>query len=123
MATYVGMARRDGHTLIVTLLHAVPGTLFTSATAMLNWGFRMDGKIAPVGQLVSPLPAVSPAPPAPHPAPRHAGEPRQAGKQPMASSSGGMPGWLAASCVAFAALAFCGYRLTRRRRGRSARSA
>jgi serine-type D-Ala-D-Ala carboxypeptidase (penicillin-binding protein 5/6) len=120
MATYVGMARRDGHTLIVTLLHAVPGTLFTSATAMLNWGFRVDGKIAPVGQLVSPLPAVSSAPSAPHPAPRHAAEPRRAVRQAIASSSGGTLGWLAASFVAFAALAFCGYRLARRRRGPAA---
>jgi serine-type D-Ala-D-Ala carboxypeptidase (penicillin-binding protein 5/6) len=111
MATYVGMARRNGHTLIVTLLHAVPGTLFRSATAMLDWGFRMDGKIAPVGQLVSPLPAVTPAPP------RHGAQPRQAAKDAATSSSGGLAGWLAASGVALAALALGGYRFTRRRRG------
>ncbi len=111
MATYVGMARRDGHTLIVTLLHATPGTLFTSATAMLNWGFRMDGRIAPVGQLAGPLPA---APQPPHAPARHAAA-RQAVRQAR-SSSGGTFAALATGCAAVAALALAGYGLARRRR-------
>lgn len=63
-ATYVGMARRDGVTLIVTLLHCPALTEVTSAEKLLNWGFAEDGKVAPVGTLVGPL---VPAPP--HPAP------------------------------------------------------
>ncbi len=114
-ATYVGMARRAGHTLIVTLLHAVPGTLFRSATAMLNWGFRMDGKIQPVGQLVSPLPASTRSPlPSRTPA-RHVTAVHKAARRVRASSSGGMPVSFTAVCVLLGALAFGAYLLARRR--------
>jgi serine-type D-Ala-D-Ala carboxypeptidase (penicillin-binding protein 5/6) len=56
-ATYMGMARRNGVTLIVTILHCPPLTEFTYATRLLNWGFAMNGKVRPVGVLVPPLPA------------------------------------------------------------------
>ncbi|MHB8341911.1 MAG: D-alanyl-D-alanine carboxypeptidase family protein [Mycobacteriales bacterium] len=60
MATYIGAARRGGHTIIVTLMHAYP--LFApTAEALLNWGFAADGRVAPIGSLVAPLP--TPAPP------------------------------------------------------------
>ncbi len=55
-ATYIGLARRHGVTLIVTILHATPLTEITSAEKLLNWGFAMDGKVRPVGVLVPPLP-------------------------------------------------------------------
>ena len=42
-ATYIGMARRNGVTLIVTILHATPLTEITSAEQLLNWGFAMNG--------------------------------------------------------------------------------
>ena len=117
MATYVGMATRNGHTLIVTLLHAVPGTLFTSATAMLNWGFRMDGKIRPVGQLVSPLPVSSSAHvrAAVAAALRKATATRGAQRRVQASSSGGLLMPFTVGTVAVA-LAFGAYGLVRRRR-------
>ncbi|HUJ08346.1 MAG TPA: D-alanyl-D-alanine carboxypeptidase [Streptosporangiaceae bacterium] len=54
-ATYIGMARRDGVTLIVTILHAVPLTEIHSAEQLLDWGFAMDGRVRPVGVLVPPL--------------------------------------------------------------------
>jgi serine-type D-Ala-D-Ala carboxypeptidase (penicillin-binding protein 5/6) len=54
-ATYVGMARRNGVTLIVTLLHCPALTEVKSAESLLNWGFAADGKVAPVGTLVAPL--------------------------------------------------------------------
>jgi serine-type D-Ala-D-Ala carboxypeptidase (penicillin-binding protein 5/6) len=54
-ATYVGMARRHGVTLIVTLLHCPALTEITSAEKLLNWGLTVDGKVTPVGTLVSPL--------------------------------------------------------------------
>jgi serine-type D-Ala-D-Ala carboxypeptidase (penicillin-binding protein 5/6) len=60
-ATYVGMARRNGVTLIVTLLHCPALTEVASAEKLLDWGFAEDGKVAPVGTLVSPLPVVPPA--------------------------------------------------------------
>ncbi len=54
-ATYVGMARRHGVTLIVSILHATPLTEITSAEQLLNWGFSMNGRTSPVGVLVPPL--------------------------------------------------------------------
>ncbi len=56
-ATYVGMAARNGRTLIVTLLHCPALSEIKSAEALLNWGFSVDSKVSPVGALVSPLPA------------------------------------------------------------------
>ncbi|HEX4258705.1 MAG TPA: D-alanyl-D-alanine carboxypeptidase [Streptosporangiaceae bacterium] len=55
-ATYVGLAQRNGVTLIVTLLHCPALTEVNYAKSLLNWGFALDGKVTPVGQLISPLP-------------------------------------------------------------------
>ena len=54
-ATYIGLARRNGVTLIVTLLHCTALQEVTSAEKLLNWGFAMNGKVRPVGTLVPPL--------------------------------------------------------------------
>ncbi len=54
-ATYVGMARRHGVTLIVTILHATPLTTINSAERLLDWGFAVNGRVRPVGALVRPL--------------------------------------------------------------------
>ena len=54
-ATYVGLARRDGVTLIATVLHCTSLQEITSAEKLLNWGFAMNGKVTPVGTLVPPL--------------------------------------------------------------------
>jgi serine-type D-Ala-D-Ala carboxypeptidase (penicillin-binding protein 5/6) len=62
--TFIAWARRDGHTLIVTIMHCVPLTEMTIAAKLLNWGFAMDGKVTPVGTLVRPRPAAEAAPPA-----------------------------------------------------------
>ena len=56
-ATYIGLARRNGVTLIVTVLHCTPLQEITSAEQLLNWGFAMNGKVTPVGTLVPPLAA------------------------------------------------------------------
>ncbi len=58
-ATYIGMARRHGVTLIVTVLHCAPLQEITSGERLLNWGFAMAGQVKPVGVLVKPLPAVT----------------------------------------------------------------
>jgi D-alanyl-D-alanine carboxypeptidase (penicillin-binding protein 5/6) len=55
-ATYIGLARRHGQTLIVTILHATPLTEITSAERLLDWGFAVQGRVRPVGVLVPPLP-------------------------------------------------------------------
>ena len=57
-ATYIGLARRGGVTLIVTLLHCTPLQEITSGERLLNWGFAMAGQVTPVGTLVKPLPGV-----------------------------------------------------------------
>ena len=54
-ATYIGLARRNGVTLIVTLLHCTPLQEIAAAERLLNWGFAMNGKVKPVGELVPPL--------------------------------------------------------------------
>jgi D-alanyl-D-alanine carboxypeptidase (penicillin-binding protein 5/6) len=56
-ATYVGLARRNGVTLIATVLHCTSLQEITSAEKLLDWGFAMNGKVQPVGDLVPPLPA------------------------------------------------------------------
>ena len=78
-ATYVGMARRHGVTLIVSVLHCTPLQEITSGERLLNWGFAMAGQVAPVGTLVKPLPAVTASRPAGSPAPGQAGH-GQAGR-------------------------------------------
>src|SRR5215470_8486309 len=62
-ATYVGMARRHGVTLIVSLLHCPALTEIKAGKSLLNWGFAVDGKVRPVGTLVGPKqpPAATPA--------------------------------------------------------------
>jgi len=54
-ATYVGLARRNGVTLIATVLHCTSLQEITSAEQLLNWGFAMNGRVRPVGTLVPPL--------------------------------------------------------------------
>jgi len=58
-ATYIGMAKRHGVTLIVTVLHCTSLQEITSGEQLLNWGFAMDGKVRPVGELVPPLPVAA----------------------------------------------------------------
>ncbi len=54
-ATYIGMARRNGVTLIATILHCTPLQEIAAAERLLNWGFAMNGKVKAVGTLVPPL--------------------------------------------------------------------
>jgi serine-type D-Ala-D-Ala carboxypeptidase (penicillin-binding protein 5/6) len=72
-ATYIGMARRNGTTLIVTVLHCTSLREIISGEKLLNWGFAMDGKVRPVGELVPPLRAVTTSHLTRHPAARRAG--------------------------------------------------
>ncbi|MGI9007932.1 MAG: D-alanyl-D-alanine carboxypeptidase family protein [Streptosporangiaceae bacterium] len=83
-ATYIGLARRHGVTLIVTILHATPLTEITSAEKLLNWGFGMDGKVSAVGTLVPPL---APVRTAAQPQARQTTQPqaRQAGHHMLAT--------------------------------------
>ena len=83
-ATYVGMARRNGVTLIVTLLHCPALTEIDSGKALLDWGFAADGKVGPVGTLVGARPSAAPAVPAPAPARSVSAAPLAAAARPTA---------------------------------------
>ena len=61
--TFIGWARRNGHTLVVSILRTKPLDELTYAARLLSWGFDEDGKVRPVGTLVGPLPAHPPKAP------------------------------------------------------------
>ena len=116
-ATYVGMARRHGVTLIVTLLHCPALTEITTAETLLNWGFAADGQATPVGTLVGPLQPRAPAAPA---APAAAAPPPSPTARAALHRPAAGPSALAAagfSCVAVT-LAMLGLVYTRRQRPR-----
>jgi serine-type D-Ala-D-Ala carboxypeptidase (penicillin-binding protein 5/6) len=118
-ATYIGMARRNGTTLIVTVLHCTSLQEITSGEKLLNWGFAMDGKVRPVGDLVSPLPAVTTSRVARHPAGKRAGTPATVAADTPASS--GLPaGPLAATCSLALIAGLGGAWLLRQRRSPAA---
>ena len=60
-ATYIGMARRHGVTLIVTILHCRALAEIKAGEKLLSWGFTMDHKVTPVGTLVPPRSTPNPA--------------------------------------------------------------
>ena len=53
--TYVGMATRNGRSLIVALM-GIHEASETAARKLLDWGFANSAKVTPIGQLVAPLP-------------------------------------------------------------------
>jgi len=116
-ATYVGMAKRGGHTLVVTLLHCPALTEITAAKQLLNWGFKVDGTISPAGTLVGPQPA------APSPAASPAAS-RTAAAAPAATrdqAAGAGPSVLAAAGFSAMALVAAGLGFAYSRRQRPAR--
>src|SRR5690242_14323784 len=114
-ATYVGMARRHGVTLIVTLLHCPALTEINAGKSLLNWGFAVDGKVRPVGTLVGPLPP--PAPAASRPA---RSDQQGAGQEAdRAQSVGSGPSVLVAAGFSGVALLAAGVGLAYSRRQRS----
>jgi len=120
-ATYVGLARRNGVTLIATVLHCTSLQEITSAERLLDWGFAMNGKVSPVGVLVPPLATATAAqhkPPAG--AKRHAHGARRPQTVALAASRPGSGGrttsYALAAAGAFVALAIAGLAWTRRRR-------
>jgi D-alanyl-D-alanine carboxypeptidase (penicillin-binding protein 5/6) len=117
-ATYVGMAKRGGHTLVVTLLHCPALTEINAAKQLLNWGFKVDGKVSPVGTLVGPQPAAAPSPASP--APGLAAAAAQAATRDQAAGAG--PSVLAAAGFSAMALAAAGIGFAYSRRQRPARA-
>ncbi len=122
-ATYVGLARRHGVTLIVSVLHCTAQHEITSAEKLLNWGFAMNGKAAPVGELVPPLPAQYPGTAPGAAGPRPGATPAQlAASRPAAGGSTAAYALLAGGAVA-AALGVIALIRTRRRPGAGRRQA
>jgi D-alanyl-D-alanine carboxypeptidase (penicillin-binding protein 5/6) len=109
-ATYIGLARRHGVTLIVTLLHCTPLAEIASGERLLNWGFAMAGRVRPVGTLVPPLPTAAQVAAkrasAARAAERAATAARAKAIEVEARSTGGMTdaGLIAGTAVAVAAL-------------------
>lgn len=57
--TFIGAARRNGHTLVVTLMNA-PHGVTADASNLLTWTFKNYTKLNPVGTLVKPAAAAQP---------------------------------------------------------------
>jgi D-alanyl-D-alanine carboxypeptidase (penicillin-binding protein 5/6) len=91
--TYAGAAQRGGHMIIIALLRDQPD-FWNDARSLLNWGFRADGKVTPVGALVSP-----PAP-TPSPSPSRTGTDRHRAATATAVTGGNMPWGLLGALVA-----------------------
>ena len=119
-ATYVGMARRHGITLIVTLLHCPALTEIDAGKSLLNWGFAVDGKVRPVGTLVGalkpPASASAPAPSLSAAAGQRADRAQAAGSSPSVLAAAGF------SCMTVLA-AGVGFAYSRRQRLIARRSA
>jgi D-alanyl-D-alanine carboxypeptidase (penicillin-binding protein 5/6) len=117
-ATYVGAARRGGHTILIVLLHAREN-LWPEVHALLDWGFTADaaGAAHPVLTLAEPKPI--PAAAAGHAQPAKHLDATATTKH---SSHSGLPGKGTDIAVAITLLAV-GYTVLserRRRRGRPA---
>lgn len=111
-ATYVGLARRNGVTLIATVLHCTSLQEITSAEQLLDWGFAMNGRVRPVGTLVSPLTATAAVTHV-----RSVARPvRVAQSRPQQGGGGSAAGYgLAAAGLMVAALGLSALATTRRR--------
>lgn len=112
--TFTGVAQRGDRTLLVTVMH--PGTghnmAYKEAAELLDWGFKANGMVTPVGTLVPPKSAIASASPSPSASPGK--EARQHAVAPAPSGGGGA--WTAlalagGSALVVAALAY----LVRRR--------
>lgn len=65
--TFVGAAKRGGHTLVVTLMGVTEPTV-NASSKLLTWGFKAEGHVTPVGTLVDPVAdTVQADPPPPQP--------------------------------------------------------
>ncbi|GGK56256.1 D-alanyl-D-alanine carboxypeptidase [Planomonospora parontospora subsp. parontospora] len=61
LASFVGAAKRNGHTVIVTIMRH-DGYMWEDIADLLDWGFAARGRAVPVGRLVEPVPEPAPLP-------------------------------------------------------------
>lgn len=118
-ATFVGAAKRNGHTLLITLMHSDP-SFWDDASDLLDWGFTARGTAQPIGRLVAPNASArpSPRPTSAQPTPAHStGRRADAPTTDPGSGSGGGKGPLIGIAVAIVLLfGGIGYAFARRRR-------
>ncbi|MBB4705996.1 D-alanyl-D-alanine carboxypeptidase family protein [Sphaerisporangium siamense] len=62
LGSFVGAARRDGHTIIVAVMRH-EGSFWGEVQELLDWGFASRGRVQPVGTLVPPVPEPKPTRP------------------------------------------------------------
>ncbi|MFD8593671.1 D-alanyl-D-alanine carboxypeptidase family protein [Kitasatospora sp. NPDC059646] len=145
-ATYTGAAERDGHTLLVTVMHPTSSPkVYDEAASLLDWGFAAVGKVTAVGVLAddqappaeateaparpvtdapSAPPAAEPptAPPAQQPPDRAAARPDAVQAGHAAADGPGAATWSAVGlCAAVAAAGLLRLRALRLRALRDAR--
>ena len=97
LGSFVGEATRNGHTLIISLMHA-QSDFWPDARELLDWGFAERAKAEPVGTLVNPIPP--PAPPKPKPVAHPAADARTGGSDRLAWWKIGLPAGAVAALVA-----------------------
>ncbi|MEU7886123.1 D-alanyl-D-alanine carboxypeptidase [Microbispora bryophytorum] len=120
LGSFVGAARRDGHTILVVIMHH-PGGFWEEVAKLLDWGFAARGKVAPVGQLVGPAPDPKPSSsplavrPSPTPGAADAGAAKARGEDPASNGAGATTPLLIGGGV-LVLLALGAYGLRRRRR-------
>jgi D-alanyl-D-alanine carboxypeptidase (penicillin-binding protein 5/6) len=112
--TYIGAATRDGHTLIVSVMHGGMN-IYAEAAQLLDWGFAADGRVKPVGELVGDL---RPGHPGAPPTASYAvlSNAANSGAVHSAGAAGGSPTGAVAGVVGGAALLGTGYAALRARR-------
>jgi serine-type D-Ala-D-Ala carboxypeptidase (penicillin-binding protein 5/6) len=120
--SFVGAATRDGHTIIVAIMRH-EGYFWDEVASLLDWGFAARGKVAPVGQLVEPMPDEPPVHQA-APVATPTGTPSPAAAPLLDSAAAGQTGTTrtVGSLVIGGGLLFgalwLGYGIRRRRRSR-----
>lgn len=121
--TFVGAATRGGHTIIVSIMRH-EGYFWDEVAKLLDWGFQARGRVAPVGQLVDPLPEQRPAPqaaPAATPSPPTGTPSARPALDNAASRQTGTTrtvGGFVIGAALLLGLAWLGYGIRRRRRSR-----
>jgi D-alanyl-D-alanine carboxypeptidase (penicillin-binding protein 5/6) len=83
LGSFVGAATRNGHTIIISLMHA-QSDFWPDARTLLDWGFAERTKADAVGTLVDPVP------PPPKPTPKAVAKPAA---DPRAAHSSGLDWW------------------------------
>jgi len=92
---FVCAVKHGNTTLIVTLMHAerYPVDTQDQAIKLLNWGFKADGKVKPVGELVTPVRAVRKRPTPAATAAKPTSSAANLHTTASTGSSGGGSGW------------------------------